>query len=327
MNNTIRNTYMDFLKGVAIIAMVMGHCLSDIPEGGVILCNVIYSFHMPLLMFVSAYIEEHNREKYVEKEWEMLFKRACGLLIPYVSWSFLYEMIAKQIWEMDIRNFILQLTGYEQSGLWFLPVLFGLKIMHCLYWRIQKAMYGIHCRLKNILILCFLEAVVVSLAVLIKHPYIINMISYAIPYFMAVIIIDNETVRKIVNSEWMIAGVFFVYLLLFPLFSFSNTHWTTQLIRTGLSLCIIMICYQYQEKWKINQFYKILCLFGKYSLAIYVLYGFFIDSELHFSITPQPIYIILIVTGISAFIISGICVGIAKIIEVSSWWSKILFGK
>lgn len=34
MNNDKRNAYMDFLKGIAIIAMITGHCLS--PGGGIL---------------------------------------------------------------------------------------------------------------------------------------------------------------------------------------------------------------------------------------------------------------------------------------------------
>ena len=324
MNSAKRNAYMDFLKGIAIVAMVMGHCISDIPKEG-ILCNVIYSFHMPLLMFVSAYIEEQNREKYAEKEWKMLLKRAGGLLIPYISWSFLYELFFGQIWEINIENFMLQLSGYRQSGLWFFPVLFGLKILHCFYWQAQKVV-GKHNLIKDVLICCLLGIVTALAALLTKQPYIINMISYMIPYFLAVIVIDNEMLWKMTNSEWMTAGVFLIYLIIFPYYCFDNTHWSTQMIRIVLSLCIIVICCRYQQKWKPDGLGKILCLFGENSLAIYVLHRFFIDDAWNLRLVNMP-YIAAIAAGLLAFAISGTCVVIARIISISSWWRKILFGK
>lgn len=281
---------------------------------------------MPLLIFVSGCIEEQNREKYAVKEWEMLLKRTRGLLIPYICWSLLYEMISGTIWEINIKNFVLRLSGYEQSVLWFLPVLFGLKIIHCVYWHIQKAVKSTNGGIKNILIFCFLEAVVIGLAVFTRQPYIINMISYAIPYFLAVIIVDNEMVRKITDSEWVTAGALLIYLILFPYYRFDDTHWSTQLIRIVLSLCFIVICCRYQQKWKQSGLGKILCLFGENSLAIYVLHGFFIDDILYLSMVNIP-YARTITAGLSAFAIAGTCVGIAHIISISSWWRKILFGK
>lgn len=81
-----RDAYMDFLKGIAIVAMVAGHTVSDI-QGMDFLYNLIYSFHMPLLFFVSAYIEEQNRGGYAGREGKMLVKRASALLLPYLSWT------------------------------------------------------------------------------------------------------------------------------------------------------------------------------------------------------------------------------------------------
>lgn len=71
MENRVRNNYMDFLKGIAIIAMVIDHMIADVPKAN-ILFIIIYSFHMPLLFFVSGYIEEYNRDKYSERQRNML---------------------------------------------------------------------------------------------------------------------------------------------------------------------------------------------------------------------------------------------------------------
>lgn len=321
-----RNVYMDFLKGLAIVSVIVGHSISDVSEG-YLLCNVIYSCHMPLLVFISAYIEEQNREKYMKKGRQMILKRVGGLLVPYVTWSVLYELISERLWEVNLEDFVLRLLGYKQTGLWFFPVLFGLKILHCLYWSIQKMMKNVGYSLyKNVLICCFLEFVIAFLALFTKQPYIINMLSYAIPYFLAVIIVDNAAVQKVMNSEWVIAGSLLVYLLLFPHFSFNEQHWTTQVIRIILSLCVIIVCCKYQTQWKTNCFNKILCTFGSYSLAIYVLHGFFADWVSYLN-GIESSCIIAVFSVLSAFVIAGICVGIAKIIEISSWWGKVLFGK
>lgn len=71
-----RNNYMDFLKGICVFLVIIGHSIVNIP-----------GMNMPLLMFVSAYIEEASRKKYTGKLGHALKKRAENLLIPYFVWS------------------------------------------------------------------------------------------------------------------------------------------------------------------------------------------------------------------------------------------------
>ena len=325
MNSRERNVYMDFLKGLAIIAVIVGHSLSNIQNANT-LCNIIYSFHMPLLIFISAYVEEENKRKYEAKEHYMLLKRAQGLLIPYLSWTIIYEILSGRLWTIDIKNVSLQLFGYKQSGLWFLPVLFGLKFLHFLYWIIRRHRRSESIWIKDILLCAFLEIGVALLALLTKQPYIINMLSYAIPYFLAVVIVDYDVFRDIVNSEWVTASTFLIYMLLFPSFSFSHTQWTTQVIRIILALCVIIICCKFQGKWKINWFYKILCLFGSNSMAIYVIHELLMDYAFYFD-RINSASIIAVLSILAAFIVAGVCIVIMRIIELSSWWKIILFGK
>lgn len=68
-----REHYMDFLRGIAILAVVVGHSVASIANLTVVY-NVIYFFHMPLLIYISAYIEEKYRNKYVDCRYKMLIK-------------------------------------------------------------------------------------------------------------------------------------------------------------------------------------------------------------------------------------------------------------
>ena len=318
---------MDYLKGIAIVAMVVGHSLNTVIPQGNLLFNLVYSFHMPLLMFISAYIEEQYREKYAMKEWQMLIKRVCRLLIPYVSWNILYDVISGQIFNVNIKDFGLLLLGYKSGRLWFFPVLFGLKVLHFLYWIIKRKMGNKANCIADILVCGLLEAITVVLALLTKNQYIINMLSYAIPYFLAVIIVDNEVLRKVMISEWTVSFALLFYFLVFKRFSFYDTNWTTQVIRIGLSLCVIIVCYKFREKWNETKYFnKMLCIFGSNSLAIYVMHGYFIDYLTYFNMIEST-YIVSILAILSAFLIAGICTGIAQIIGISAWWNKVLFGK
>ena len=125
MKSKTRNEYMDFLKGIAILATVIGHLTADVPAA-ITLFNIIYSFHIPLLFFVSAYVEEENKDKYAGRERNMLQNRVAGILLPYIVWSVLYLIFKNgSLSKNRIENLGTELHfGYEGNGLWFLLVQF-----------------------------------------------------------------------------------------------------------------------------------------------------------------------------------------------------------
>lgn len=91
-NSTHRIGYIDIMKGLAIFYVVMGHVLawaySDWKESvtqnfaGTVVWNVIYSFHMPLFMFLSGYVVFNPAKKYLVKD---IAKRIIQYLIPFFA--------------------------------------------------------------------------------------------------------------------------------------------------------------------------------------------------------------------------------------------------
>ena len=324
MSSGKRDSYTDFLKGIAVVAVIVGHSISNVPKVD-FLFQIIYSFHMPLLIFISAYIEEENRGKYTGKESRMLLRRMSGLLLPYLSWTIIYIAVSGQLLNMSAVEFGFILIGYDQSGLWFFPVLFGLKATHFLYWVIRKKIR--RCTLLSDMLLCIvLEMAVAALAVLTKQPYLVNMLSYAVPYFLAVVLVENEILQKLFDREWITAGTMLLYGAVFPLFSFHDTRWTTQVLRIGLSLCVITVCFRFRQRWKENSFNRIVCVYGRNSLAIYVLHGFFMDYMVYFNRIESAVVVILLAIA-AACMVAVVSIAIARIIEISSWWRMVLLGE
>lgn len=67
-----RSLYLDVVKGLAIILVVVGHCIqfgsgADVLRSGVFfadpLFKFIYSFHMPLFMLVSGYLFRYSIQR------------------------------------------------------------------------------------------------------------------------------------------------------------------------------------------------------------------------------------------------------------------------
>lgn len=121
MSNRI--TYIDTIKGIAIILVVMGHALGFIlPEGQItaittgvseyghegqmatIVWKIIYSFHMPLFMFCSGIFA-------ISGIWEKL-RNGLGkyikrLIIPYITTGFLC------LWSRDHFGYWYLLSLFE----------------------------------------------------------------------------------------------------------------------------------------------------------------------------------------------------------------------
>lgn len=133
---------VDVARSIGIILVVLGHAFPDASlEGGIqnnvwrIVYHIIYSFHMPLFVFLSGFVSDVysidvcdccNR---VKKK----FKR---LMIPYFCWGILYipfrillaqyasaEFNIKRLWRILIGE-------NPYSGLWFLYALFTISFIH-----------------------------------------------------------------------------------------------------------------------------------------------------------------------------------------------------
>lgn len=119
--------YIDALRGFAIILVVLGHVLQNyyVPYEENIAFRVIYSFHMPLFMFLSGYVS------YKICSWRTIEKRAFQCMIPFFSAILLNWFIEGfEDWSIGI----LMTNVYEtilrpDKGLWFLWVLFFINVI------------------------------------------------------------------------------------------------------------------------------------------------------------------------------------------------------
>lgn len=114
-----RITYIDNLKGFAILMVVLGHSIqksSDIllyqP-----LFKLILSFHMPLFMAISGYCGFKTKFDF----WHSTTKRFKRLIIPYFVWG----IIAILLFREDPSNLLLK----PNRNLWFLWDLFFITLV------------------------------------------------------------------------------------------------------------------------------------------------------------------------------------------------------
>lgn len=129
-----RNLYIDIVKAVSIILVIVGHCIQygsgkEFLKGLLFFENplfiFIYSFHMPLFMLISGYLFSYSLEN---KRWnEVLLIKFQQLIIPLVSWSAVslcidvYKVLLGNISDsITVIWIIKKLISHFVYGPWFL---------------------------------------------------------------------------------------------------------------------------------------------------------------------------------------------------------------
>lgn len=107
---------LDNVKGFLILLVVLGHCIQFTTAGfdQVLLFRIIYSFHMPLFMWVSGYVNyrEYNGGLGILK------RRAIQLALPFLSWTLLNAFFAQN------PHYIIDVFFDPTMSVWFVWDLF-----------------------------------------------------------------------------------------------------------------------------------------------------------------------------------------------------------
>lgn len=132
-----RDEHIDLIKGFAIILVVFGHAiqylLGEAMDNSIVF-RVIYSFHMPLFIWVSGYTYGLYSEKF-DLIW--LWKRFKGFIIPFWMWAIIMwglREAANGTVSLKERLFGL-LSDPSNNGLWFLVTAFYCCLILSIAWQ------------------------------------------------------------------------------------------------------------------------------------------------------------------------------------------------
>ena len=126
----MRQKWLDILKGIGIIAVVVGHVMN---------WRYVYSFHMPLFFLISGYTF-HVREN--EVEW---FVKCCRrYLLPYFSFMLSFSLYTLLLTGKRLSLYKILYGGSELLGIygtfWFITVLFlSLLLLNVIVKRDRKS--------------------------------------------------------------------------------------------------------------------------------------------------------------------------------------------
>ncbi|MDB5815763.1 MAG: acyltransferase [Rhodocyclales bacterium] len=192
-----RDTYLDFLRGSAIVLVAIGHYLQgrSIEFDSVFAFRLIYAFHMPLFMFICGLTAAHGfRQQFLPATalahspffaLRTLPRKAQRLLLPFFAWAFVAYFATDWHSRSTLWDYLTAIVAKPDLALWFLPVLF------CIYAAIGLVLLVYRVWLARAPDGTWLVILAISLSVgwlsllLFRKWYLMTLASYYYPFFCA----------------------------------------------------------------------------------------------------------------------------------------------
>lgn len=227
-----RNIFLDVLKAISIILVVVGHCIQYgsgmeyLTYGGFFYnptYKFIYSFHMPLFMLISGYLFSCSSKNKTVKE--LIIKKVKQLIIPLFCWSFVTLIVALfKIWVGVSSQSItfMWIIGMITSGFWGGP-----WFLWALWWSSIIVIIGKKLFKNNILFYMLICAVCFVI------PDINNtaVLKFMFPFFLIAYLFNEYDLKTKLKDIYMHRAFGFSCLILFVLllkfYDFSSFIYTT----------------------------------------------------------------------------------------------------
>lgn len=149
-----RDPFIDCMRGLAILLVVLGHSI-QFGNGSVyldsgaffenIVFKVIYGFHMPLFMVISGYLFWRTIDR--KSIGDLLKSRLLGLLLPIIVWGIVDFLIRFALLHTisihDPISLAKKLVGSSIGNLWFLwAVFFNSLLVILIYKYLRNSLFA-----------------------------------------------------------------------------------------------------------------------------------------------------------------------------------------
>lgn len=315
-----RIIWIDELKAFAIILVVMGHVLISrfLPQFTV-WHDVIYSFHMPLFMFLSglfAYkateaVERGMKKKYIGNKFRQL-------LLPVIFGGGILCIFHHE-------NYITQYLLRGGAYYWYLVTLFEFLLIFLIARFISRKYFYLLVAIPYLAVL-FIPSSSILAEMVSKDNFM-----FTYPYFVYGHIFNKYRMQRgnaIKNIEFVIC------LLLLATFAVLATFTQLKYLNYGVAFFVINILVFLFDKFLSNL--TVMEFLGNYlgkeTLSIYVLHYFFLGltpygiMQLYNSSFAAMIQYSFIVIAVSCLIIL-ISLSMSALLQKSKYISMLLFGK
>ena len=289
MQNTAnRITYIDTLKGLAIILVILGHIANGymwdegVSQAYFYVYNIIYTFHMPLFILLSGFTfhTAYCRESFVQMS--RIGKQILSLTILYVFWSLVlgvFKMIFGGMVNNPITAINLLMIPVKPIQLyWYLFILI-----------IFYAVFGFLLKKRISIWLIIAVTLCLSIASFWIPPLLIfdikRLLYYSFFFALGIQLSSNNGMLFSANGDCqtmlqtILVAVLFVLAVVFCVVfwrsdEFLHDHYLALVIGSGLSLGIFQLFRT--VNWIGNS--RFLSWIGRHSLEIYLIHTFVLSA-------------------------------------------------
>lgn len=324
-----RLVYIDILKGIAIILVVMGHMFvpyTDYLDSTV--NQMIYSVHMPLFIFLSGFVFHLSQGKHSVRI--TIMKRILSLLLPFFCLSAVY------CFANDISYSDMLLKNEMHNGYWFTLVLFEIILISIVIEMLTKRIRGgqngkvaVDLILNVGLILILL---IIAKIELIPEPYKTLFSTDKVAKFymffqMGKFVNTYSMFGSLFKKQWVYTFCMVAYFFLFTKFGYDLQG--VNAMSFILPVCgIIVLTNMVEKNQMLLNYHGVLASIGKNSLEIYLVHFLFL------SLIPKEIidscgsvYLQLFVLLLLSVVCIMVSLATAKFIHGSNILDFLLFGK
>jgi fucose 4-O-acetylase-like acetyltransferase len=301
-----RDLFLDIAKGLAIILVVVGHVIQGSSPNfdDLLWFKVIYSFHMPLFVFLSGAVAaitfkaervEEGIGDALQQAKTRIAKAVVRLLIPFIAWCLINQLIYHHS-ESVVSALVLAFRRPD-TALWFLLAIFYCIVLTELFNIFYSVIYQVAIRggLKKLAKWIADGRVQIILMILIwwairEHTPRGAGLSLIRPYFICYVLGIGFYKYVYLNlSMWKYLPAWIIFIALIPFWSRTATdnidrtvilpgeltYFYAGLVSLSGSFLILSIAKWVAETHiKVLKSFLVLC--GQLSLGIYAIHYFFL---------------------------------------------------
>lgn len=263
-----RDQTLDGLKFILIFLVILGHLSYN--DWGAGINKIIYSFHMPVFVFLSGYFTSQNTDKEKQRKW---LKRTL-LVYIFSQFAFFVMHVGYGLSQSYLRHEVFDLSLLSWRYL-YVPCIALWYLICLIYWRLS--VWRLFAKTKDIVLLCIsISLAIVSGFIPIDEEFAFQRTFSFFPFFVIGMLFRKrglmsglKKVPYIYALLGLFIGLLFAKLLPFYMPKFHFEDWHDLLLRVTQSCLGIFLCLCILRVAQVD-FIKRFAKFGLYTLWIYI---------------------------------------------------------
>lgn len=324
-----RIDYIDRLKGLTIFWVVMGHVYGMVfSQSNDIFYKFIYSFHMPLFMFLSGLVACSG---VTTPFWDLpkLGRKLRGLLLPLLCFGMCFTMT----WADDSCSGLLEfLDSPNKNGYWYLMTL--------AVFYVSLSLYRLNVKQKWYIDVALAIAIWGGMFALWKYTAqtkdyfcMLNCGNFYPFFILGVMTTKYNLLDKMHKANWLFSLCIVAYAFLFCVdMPFHALVSLNKHIFLPFCMVYIVVNLFVSRHGATSCWESLLDFVGKRTLDIYVIHYFFInmihlkDLGINWEGTDNSLFMFIVAVGLSV-VITALSIGVGYILHKGKIIEKFVYGK